>query len=144
MGPVDSLVRRRRQVHEPLAQRVVEAVGRDPSAVAVHERGGALVGVVARLEAAHRAHREMEVGGRVLGRDLTGQEVVEYPESLLCLSIQRDRLPRLHVTEGDKVAGRLWVTDSLAVHRPAGHALTRADVCIHSDALGPRGAPGRD
>jgi hypothetical protein len=124
VGSVDTLVCRRCQLHEPGPQLVVESVGRDPSTVAVDERGGTLVGVVAHQQPPHRAHREVQIRGRLPGRHLTGQDVVEHPEPLLCLSVQRDRLPRLHVTEGDKVAGRLWVTDSLAVHTRTRSSLT--------------------
>ena len=117
MGTVDIRIRGRRQLHESGPQPVREPVGRDPAAVAVDERDGALVGVVARQQPLHRAHRAVQIRGRLPGRQLTGQDMVEHPEPLLCLSVQRDRLPRLHVTEGDKVAGRLRVTDLLAVHR---------------------------
>lgn len=116
VGSVDALVCRRCQLHEPGPQLVVESVGRDPAAVAVDERGSTLVGVVARQQPPHRAHREVQIRSRLADRHRTGQDVVEDPKPLLCLSVQRDGLPRLHVTEGDKVAGRLWVTDSLAVH----------------------------
>ena len=92
MGPVDTLIRRRRQLHEPDAQLVVEPVGGDPSAVAVDERSGALVGVIARQQPPQRAHREAQIRARLLGCHLIGQDMVEHPEPLLCLSVQRDRL----------------------------------------------------
>jgi hypothetical protein len=116
MGAVDTRIRRPGELDEPGPQHVVEPIGGDPSLVAMDERSRALVGVVARQEPAHRADREVQVGGRLPRGQFTGQDVVEHPQPLLCSSVQCDRLPRLHELEGDKVAGRLWVTDSLAVH----------------------------
>ena len=125
VGPVDVRIRGRGQLHESSSQLVVEPVGWHPTPVAVDECGGALVRVITCQQSAQRAHREVQVRGRLLRRQLTGQDMVEHPEPLLCPSTQRDRLPRLHVTEGDKVAGRLRVTKSLAVHTHRIHSLTR-------------------
>ncbi len=52
--------------------------------------------------------------------------MVEDVEALLCAAIQGDCLPLLHDLEGDKVTGRLAVTDSLAVHTRARRSLTKA------------------
>jgi hypothetical protein len=49
-------------------------------------------------------------------RQLAGEHVVEDEYPMLRPRIQLDRLP-FHVVEGDEVAGRLSVTESLAVHR---------------------------
>ena len=87
MGTVHPRVRRRRELREPCPQRLVESVRRDPSLVAVDERCGTLLGVIARQEPPQRAHREVKVGGRFLRGQLTGQDVVEHPEALLCPSV---------------------------------------------------------
>jgi DNA-binding transcriptional ArsR family regulator len=63
------------------------------------------------------AHRESELGRRLGRGDLTGENVIEDGQPPLRASIRGDRF-RLHGAEGDKVASRLWMTKSLAVHTP--------------------------
>jgi hypothetical protein len=115
VGPVGARVRGGGELEEAGAGLVVEAVGGDPAPVAVDERGGRAVGAIRREEAPNRPDRQLEIGRRHRGRDLPGEQVVEDVQAVLGTSVQGDRLP-LHGGEGDKVAGRLWVTDSLAVH----------------------------
>ncbi len=115
VGPVHVPVRRRGQLGKPGPERVTQAVGRDPAAVAVGEGPCSLLSVACQ-EPSHRADRQSEVAGGLGRGQLACQDVVEDIEPLLCSLVQRDRLPRLHVLEGDKVAGRLGLTNSLAVH----------------------------
>src|ERR1035437_10084977 len=51
----------------------------------------------------------------------------QYDEALLRPSVQRDRLPRLHGIEGDKIAVRLSRTESLSVH-------TRVEIPVDSQS----------
>ena len=62
VGPVGSRVRRRGELEEAGAGRLVKAVGRDPAPVAVDERGGRAVRAVGRQEAPDRPDRQPEVG----------------------------------------------------------------------------------
>jgi len=116
VGPVHVPVGRRGQLGESSPERVIEAVGRDPATVAVDEGGRALV-PVAGEEPADRAHREVQIASGLGRGQLAREDVVEDIQPLLCSLVQRDRLPRVHVLESDKVAGRLGLTVSLAVRR---------------------------
>ncbi len=60
------------------------------------------------------ASREVQVRGRVGDRELTREDVGQDKEALLRPGVQRDRLPRFHGIEGDKVAVPLARTDSLS------------------------------
>jgi hypothetical protein len=60
----------------------------------------------------------------------------QHPEALLGTGVQPDRLPRLHVTEGDEVAVPLARTESLSRDRRAKTGLTGAASSAISTALG--------
>ena len=58
--------------------------------------------------------REGEDPGRLLGREPTGQDMVEDEEPVLGPSVGRSRsVLGFHAPDSDKVAGRLTRTDSL-------------------------------
>ena len=124
MGPVHVRIRRRGQLDEPGPAFLVEPVRRDPAPVPMHERCGAIVTPVSRQQPSDGPDRESQVPGCLSRGQFAGQDMVEDVEPLLCSGVQRDRLPRLHGFEGDKVAGRLGLTDSLAVHTTLDKPLT--------------------
>lgn len=102
-----------RQLERFVPLMFVDAVGGGSAPVAVHERAGALAAQPIK-EPADLARRELQVGGRLIDGQLPGQDMGEHGEAPLRSGIQRDRLPRLHGSEGDKVAVPLARTDSLA------------------------------
>jgi hypothetical protein len=114
--PVDAGIGGGGELDEPLAQLGRHPVRRRTAAVPVHQGGHAIGSAVPGQQPPHRAQAHPEQRRGIRGRQLTDKDMVEHPQALLRACIQRDRLPRVHVSEGDKVAGRLAVTDSLAVH----------------------------
>ncbi len=104
--------RRERLVHDRRPDHVVDPVDRPPATVAVDQAGGSL-GPEAVGQPLHLAGRELQVRGRLTGVELAGQHMSQDQEALLRLGIQRDRLPRLHGIEGDKVAVALGRTELL-------------------------------
>jgi hypothetical protein len=62
--------------------------------------------------------RQAQVCRRIGDGQLAGEDMSQDQEALLRLDIQRDRLPRLHGIEGDKVAVPLARTESLASDTP--------------------------
>lgn len=116
VGRVHLDIRGRGQLDESIAQRVIESVGWDATPVAVDQGRCSLIRAIPGQQPPHRADRQTQVCGRLGRTQFASQYMVEHQESLLRSLVQRDRLPRRHMTEGDEVAGRLGVTDSLAVH----------------------------
>jgi len=76
MGVVDPGVRRRGELDDPLAQLVGDAVGRHPLTVAVDQPGRA-VDPIPSEQAADLADRQVQDPGRLLGRQSSGQDMVE-------------------------------------------------------------------
>ena len=116
VGSVDVAIATRRELHEPATDGVIDPVRRHPSDVAVDQCGRPLGAAVPGDQAPDGADRDPQHAGRLLAAQLAGPDVVQDQQPSLRSGIQRDCLPRLHGLEGDKVAGRLWVTESLAVH----------------------------
>jgi hypothetical protein len=112
--PVHPVVRRRRELDQAPPQGFVEPIGWRPSTVAVGETGWT-IGVTGE-EAADLAGRQREDGGSLIDRQATVHDMLEHERSMLgpcvgrCLSV-----PWFHAPDGDKVAGRLARTESLAV-----------------------------
>lgn len=112
--PVHPVVRRRRELDEARPQDFVEPVDRRPAAVAVGETRLA-VGRSGE-EAADLAGREAEDGGGLPDRQAAVHDMLEHERSMLGPSVGRGRaVLGIHAPDGDKVAGRLARTESLAV-----------------------------
>jgi hypothetical protein len=94
------------QLDQPGAELVVETVRRRSLTVAVHQRTGAL-NPIAGQQPTRLAQRQLEQLGRLRRGQRPGQHMVEHMQPSLRSWIHRDRLPRLHVGEGEKFAGRL-------------------------------------
>jgi len=120
--PIDPGIVAAGELDEPLAQPVGDTVDGRPPGVAVNQHCDAGRPAIAGEQAAHVAFREAEIDSRFSRREFACEDVVEDQHAVLCPAVQLDCLPRLHSCEGDKVAGRLWLTDSLAVHRLSGGA----------------------
>ncbi len=86
--------------------RLGEDPAEGPLTVAVDQAGRA-IGPIVSEQPADLADRQAQDAGRLLGRQSSGQDVVEDVQALLRSGVQGDRLPRLHAIEGDKVTGRL-------------------------------------
>ena len=113
VGGVEAGIRRVGQLEQAGPLRLVDAVDRRPAPVAVDERGGAIA-TESLDEPAHLPGREVEEDRGLSERELAGQQVGEDGEASLRRSVQRDRLPRVHGSESDKVAVPLAVTFSLS------------------------------
>lgn len=115
VGMVHPGIRRRRELDEPTPEPIADPVDGRSAPVAVGQARRA-VGM-ADDEAPDLAGREPEDPRRLVERQAAGDQVVEnvgavpVPRIGLGLSVLR-----FHASEGDKVAGRLARTESLAVH----------------------------
>jgi hypothetical protein len=115
VGSVHPGIRREGELDQPITDRRREPIDRRSAGVAMDQARDPVRRPIPRQQAAHRADRQLQSVGGLRGADLTRQDVVEDVQPPLCSSVQGDRLP-LHVEEGDKVAVRLQMTKSLAVH----------------------------
>jgi hypothetical protein len=114
--PVHPVVRRRRKLDQASPHRFVEPIGWCPPAVAVGETCRAVD--MANDETPDLARREGEDGGGLLDRQATVHDMLEHEGSMLGPSVGRGRFAvGFHAPDGDKVAGRLARTESLAVDR---------------------------
>ena len=118
MDGVEAGVRRRRELDKVGSDGLGEPVRRGTAPVAVDE-GGRAGRPISIDEPPYVPDRQAEDSSRRLVVQLAGHEVGQHQQALLCPGIQFDRLPRLHETEGDKVAVPLTRTKSLSLHTPA-------------------------
>ena len=117
LGEVDRVepgIRRLGQFDDARPGRVVESIDRDPAAIAVDPatRAGRSIALD---EPAGLADRQLEDLRCRLHGQLIGQDMGEDIQALLCSAVQRDRLPRFHGHESDKVAVPLARTESLSL-----------------------------
>jgi hypothetical protein len=88
--------------------------GRNPAAIAMDQ--AARAGRAIALDQPPRlADRQLKVLRRRLHGQLRGQDMAQDVQALLGSAVQRDRLPRFHGNESDKVAVPLARTESLSL-----------------------------
>lgn len=106
VGPVDPGVRRRRQLDERRPEPFGRAMNRPTSAVAVGEPGRSFT-PERRDEPPDLADRQLEQPRGGTDVESPVEDLGDDIEAVLRPRVQRDRLPRLHEIESDKVTGRL-------------------------------------
>ena len=115
-----------RELDQTRPHRVVEAVGRCPAAVAVREAGPTLDR--SGQQAPHLAGREGEDRGGLVDRQAAGEDMLEHERPMLGPSVgRRWFVVAFHAPDGDKVAGRLARTESLADDTTSEIGLTGVD-----------------
>ena len=115
VGVVDPGVRRRRELDDVTPELVLDPVGGWSPPVAVDQAGRA-VGV-AGDEAPDLAGRELEDPRRLVEGQAAGDHMIEDVRAVPPPHVGLGQsVTVLHAPEGDKVAGRLARTESLAVH----------------------------
>ncbi len=115
MGPVDPGIGARGKPHQALAEDRLDPVGGCPAGVPVAQ-GGRPLARIGRQQAAHLARGAVQDGRPLLEGQGPVGEVYQHLLSLLGSSVMVGSRSSVHARHSDKVAGRLRVTESLAVH----------------------------
>jgi hypothetical protein len=105
VGPVDSRVAVRGELHHTGPDELADPVGGHPTGIAMDQRGGTFC-PQPREQPPDLANRQVQHSRCLLGAHLSVPDVPQHEQPVLDAGVHADRLPRVHVREGDKVAGR--------------------------------------